>query len=401
MAEEVDLSWRCADRDGREAPARSSVRRPATLRSMSVTSRSTNGSSYCSATSSTPAAERPRRARRAARRADARRCAAAACRSGRRGSSRARPSSPGRRASAGRRARARDAEPLPCTLISALRPWALGVRPPSCEPSCSGCPARSRDGEPRSASPGVASSSWSGSPPTTTRTARPGSRGRSPACACSRTSTGVVERSLLDAGGEALVVSQFTLIAGHAQGEPAELHGCGTGGYRRGVVRGVLRGARARGRPSRARRLRGTHGGGPGERFPTGHDRPRGVGDDRIGLPARPRRCCCTARGLERPPGGGAGRPRRDDGRPRRGCDFAPLAAATWRVDAAAALPWTTSAALTSHFVLLTTAYRRFDLSLVYPIARVAPVLVLAGATVAGATLGGWQALGSSSWAPA
>ena len=47
------------------------------------------------------------------------------------------------------------------------------------------------------------------------------------------------------------------------------------------------------------------------------------------------------------------------------------------------------------YFALLTAAYGRSDLSLVYPIARgVAPVLVLVGATVAGATLGGWQAVG-------
>ena len=75
---------------------------------------------------------------------------------------------------------------------------------------------------------------------------------------------------------------------------------------------------------------------------------------------------------------------------------FAPVAAATWRVEAEA-LPWIgASAALELlYFVLLTTAYGRSDLSLVYPIARgVAPVLVLAGAAVAGAALGSWQALG-------
>jgi drug/metabolite transporter (DMT)-like permease len=43
----------------------------------------------------------------------------------------------------------------------------------------------------------------------------------------------------------------------------------------------------------------------------------------------------------------------------------------------------------------LTTAYRASDVSLVYPIARgVAPVLVLIGASIAGATLGVFQALG-------
>lgn len=75
---------------------------------------------------------------------------------------------------------------------------------------------------------------------------------------------------------------------------------------------------------------------------------------------------------------------------------FAPVAAATWRVELSA-LPWiAASAALEiAYFALLTTAYGRSDLSLVYPIARgAAPVLVLVGASIAGAALGGWQALG-------
>ncbi len=75
---------------------------------------------------------------------------------------------------------------------------------------------------------------------------------------------------------------------------------------------------------------------------------------------------------------------------------FAPVAAATWRVEAAAA-PWiAASAALElTYFFLLTEAYRASDVSLVYPIARgVAPVLVLAGASLGGAVLGAWQALG-------
>ena len=75
---------------------------------------------------------------------------------------------------------------------------------------------------------------------------------------------------------------------------------------------------------------------------------------------------------------------------------FAPVAALTWRVELAAA-PWiaASSALELLYFVLLTAAYGRSDLSLVYPIARgTAPVLVLAGASVAGATLGGPQAIG-------
>jgi drug/metabolite transporter (DMT)-like permease len=75
---------------------------------------------------------------------------------------------------------------------------------------------------------------------------------------------------------------------------------------------------------------------------------------------------------------------------------FAPIAALTWRVESAA-VPWiAASAALeTAYFFLLVAAYRRSDVSLVYPVARgAAPVLVLVGATAAGAALGAWQALG-------
>jgi drug/metabolite transporter (DMT)-like permease len=75
---------------------------------------------------------------------------------------------------------------------------------------------------------------------------------------------------------------------------------------------------------------------------------------------------------------------------------FAPVAAATWHVEAAA-VPWiVASAALElAYFFLLTTAYRDSDVSLVYPIARgVAPVLVLVGSSIAGATLGALQAVG-------
>ena len=75
---------------------------------------------------------------------------------------------------------------------------------------------------------------------------------------------------------------------------------------------------------------------------------------------------------------------------------FAPVAVATWRVEAEA-VPWIvlSSALEILYFVLLTAAYGRSDVSLVYPVARgVAPVLVLLGASLAGATLGAWQALG-------
>ena len=75
---------------------------------------------------------------------------------------------------------------------------------------------------------------------------------------------------------------------------------------------------------------------------------------------------------------------------------FAPVAALTWDVDGSA-IPWiAASAALEiAYFALLTTAYSRSDLSLVYPVARgSAPVLVLVGAAVVGATVGWVQALG-------
>lgn len=75
---------------------------------------------------------------------------------------------------------------------------------------------------------------------------------------------------------------------------------------------------------------------------------------------------------------------------------FAPVAVVTWDVDASA-VPWIAASALLeiAYFLLLTTAYGRSDLSLVYPIARgSAPVLVLAGAAVTGATVGLAQALG-------
>jgi drug/metabolite transporter (DMT)-like permease len=75
---------------------------------------------------------------------------------------------------------------------------------------------------------------------------------------------------------------------------------------------------------------------------------------------------------------------------------FAPVAAATWRVESEA-IPWiAASAALElAYFFLLTTAYARSDVSLVYPIARgSAPVLVLVGAAVWGVTTSPAQVAG-------
>ena len=75
---------------------------------------------------------------------------------------------------------------------------------------------------------------------------------------------------------------------------------------------------------------------------------------------------------------------------------FAPFAVATWRVEGDA-IPWIAASAALElvYFLLLTGAYQRSDLSLVYPIARgTAPVLVLTGATLVGVAVGVWQAVG-------
>jgi drug/metabolite transporter (DMT)-like permease len=63
---------------------------------------------------------------------------------------------------------------------------------------------------------------------------------------------------------------------------------------------------------------------------------------------------------------------------------FAPVAAVTWRVDTAAIPYVVASAALEGvYFVLLVAAYRRNELSVVYPVARgSAPAFVLAGAAL-------------------
>jgi drug/metabolite transporter (DMT)-like permease len=63
---------------------------------------------------------------------------------------------------------------------------------------------------------------------------------------------------------------------------------------------------------------------------------------------------------------------------------FAPVAAATWSVHATAAPYIVASAAAEGvYFVLLTAAYRRRELSVVYPVARgSAPALVLAGSAL-------------------
>ena len=67
---------------------------------------------------------------------------------------------------------------------------------------------------------------------------------------------GKFDRSLLDTGGAALVVSQFTLIADTAQGQPAELLRRRPARGGRAALRAVLRGAARARRPGRDRRLR-------------------------------------------------------------------------------------------------------------------------------------------------
>jgi uncharacterized membrane protein len=66
----------------------------------------------------------------------------------------------------------------------------------------------------------------------------------------------------------------------------------------------------------------------------------------------------------------------------------APVAAVTWDVEAAAVPYVVVSGALeAAYFLLLTAAYQRHDVSVVYPIARgAAPVLVLLGALAIGET---------------
>ena len=76
---------------------------------------------------------------------------------------------------------------------------------------------------------------------------------------------------------------------------------------------------------------------------------------------------------------------------------FAPVTAATWRLDSRV---WpfiaVTSLLQLVYFALLATAYRKAELSFVYPVSRgLAPVLVLlAGATLLGETTTGVQIAG-------
>ena len=90
---------------------------------------------------------------------------------------------------------------------------------------------------------------------------------------------GRLDRSLLDTGGEALVVSQFTLIADTRKGNRPSFAAAAATGGGEDAGRELLRcAARAR-RPGRDRGLRCTHGGRARERRP---------GDDHAGLTAAP-----------------------------------------------------------------------------------------------------------------
>ena len=69
---------------------------------------------------------------------------------------------------------------------------------------------------------------------------------------------------------------------------------------------------------------------------------------------------------------------------------------ATWHVQAGVA-PWVVASAVLelAYIVLLAAAYRRADVSVIYPIARgAAPVLVLAAAIVTGVATGPLQLAG-------
>ena len=73
-----------------------------------------------------------------------------------------------------------------------------------------------------------------------------------------------------------------------------------------------------------------------------------------------------------------------------------PLAVATWDVQAGV-VPWAVASAVLelAYIVLLAAAYRRADVSVIYPIARgAAPVLVLAAAIVTGVATGPLQLAG-------
>jgi uncharacterized membrane protein len=74
----------------------------------------------------------------------------------------------------------------------------------------------------------------------------------------------------------------------------------------------------------------------------------------------------------------------------------APFAVVTWGIEREA-IPWLVASAVLefAYFFTLTAAYRRSELSLVYPLARGgAPVLVLLGALATGVVPTGWEAAG-------
>ncbi len=205
---------------------------------------------------------------------------------------------------------------------------------------------------------------------------------------------GRFDRSLLDVGGEALVVSQFTLIADTRKGNRPSFTGAAPPEVAEPLYEHFCAALEAGGRPRRSRRVRRAHGGLARERRP---------GDDRARLVVSGAAFALALGAAVLHAGWNVLLARARDVRAATivalGLSvllFAPVAALTWDLEAAA-VPWIAASAVfqLAYIVLLATAYGRSDVSLVYPVSRgVAPVLVLAGGAAAGSALGGWAALG-------
>ena len=204
--------------------------------------------------------------------------------------------------------------------------------------------------------------------------------------------SGRFDRSLLDTGGAALVVSQFTLLADTAKGNRPSFSGRRCIRARGARVRALLRCPPRPRRPRRDGRVRRADAGRARQRRP-GHDRPR-VSSAALALAlgaallhalwnlllGGSRDVLARDRGRARlepgPRGAGGGR---DLGRRARG------GAVARRVRALELV----------YFFALAAAYQRADVSLVYPIARGgAPVLVLAWTLAFGAELGASEVAG-------
>ena len=207
---------------------------------------------------------------------------------------------------------------------------------------------------------------------------------------------GRFDHSLVDVSGEALVVSQFTLIADTSRGTRPSFTDAADPDIAEFDLRPLLCRARRERRAHVAWHLRRADGGVARQRRP-GDDRDRPLTRCRP-LPSRshrvPRRStrrgtrCSRARGTFEPP------------RPSLSSSPSCSSRRSQRqrgVSTDSAVPWIVASATLelAYFLLLTAAYQRSDLSLVYPIARgSAPVLVLAGATLVGVAFGVLQAIG-------